>query len=214
MGRLHRHRLFLVALAIGILVTLASRLIVRGWQEQAILGADAFFLSYLILALRLALRQSPEGLRAAAVGSDEGLPLILILAVFIIMLSLATIFFVLNRDSGNDPRLVTVALAAVPLGWATLHLLAAHHYAGLFYRARPGGGDVGGIDFPGGREPGPWDFTYFAFVIGMTAQVSDATVTRTAMRKAVLAHSVVAFFYNTVILALAVNAALVFSGKG
>ena len=54
--------------------------------------------------------------------------------------------------------------------------------------------------------PEPWDFLYFAFVIGMTAQTSDVTIATPRMRRVVLAHSVAAFFYNTVILALAVNA--------
>ena len=42
----------------------------------------------------------------------------------------------------------------------------------------------------------------------MTAQVSDVVVTTAAMRRAVLLHSLGSFFYNTVILALAVNAGL------
>jgi uncharacterized membrane protein len=42
----------------------------------------------------------------------------------------------------------------------------------------------------------------------MTAQVSDVVTTATPMRRMVLAHSVASFFYNTVILALAVNAAV------
>jgi uncharacterized membrane protein len=41
----------------------------------------------------------------------------------------------------------------------------------------------------------------------MTAQTSDVAVTSRAMRRLALAHGVVAFFYNTLILALAVNVA-------
>jgi uncharacterized membrane protein len=42
----------------------------------------------------------------------------------------------------------------------------------------------------------------------MTAQVSDVQVLGTEMRRVTPAHGVVAFFFNTVILALAVNVTL------
>jgi uncharacterized membrane protein len=45
-------------------------------------------------------------------------------------------------------------------------------------------------------------------VIGMTAQVSDVAVASTSLRRVVLAHAVVSFFYYAVILAVAVNAAV------
>ena len=60
----------------------------------------------------------------------------------------------------------------------------------------------------GDVEPGSWDFLYYSFVVGMTAQVSDVQVLSTAMRRVTLAHGVVSFFYNTVLLALAVNVAI------
>ena len=46
----------------------------------------------------------------------------------------------------------------------------------------------------------------------MTAQVSDVVVRSTVMRQVVLAHGVASFLYNTVILALAVNAVLAYAG--
>ena len=46
----------------------------------------------------------------------------------------------------------------------------------------------------------------------MTAQVSDVVVRTTAMRRTTLAHGIGSFFYNTVILALAVNAAVAYAG--
>ena len=67
-------------------------------------------------------------------------------------------------------------------------------------------GDSRGLDFPGTAEPGGYDFLYFAFVIGMTAQTSDIAITSTAMRKINLVHAVVSFFFNTVLVAAAVNA--------
>ncbi|MBV9521722.1 MAG: DUF1345 domain-containing protein, partial [Alphaproteobacteria bacterium] len=66
---------------------------------------------------------------------------------------------------------------------------------------------AGGLAFPGEARPDYWDFLYFAFVVGMTCQVSDVQVTSRAMRRLTLIHGIVAFFFNTVILALTINIA-------
>ena len=78
----------------------------------------------------------------------------------------------------------------------------AFHYADIHYfgDAEPD------LEFPGGGDPGPWDFLYFSFVIGMTAQVSDVQVKTAVMRRSVLWHGIVSFFLNTVFIAMAVNA--------
>ena len=61
------------------------------------------------------------------------------------------------------------------------------------------------LSFPGTKEPDYWDFVYFSMVIGMTAQVSDVTTGSPGMRKLVMVHGIIAFFFNTAILALGVN---------
>ena len=147
-----------------------------------------------------------------AAAEDEGLPLILLVTATAIALSLAAIFLLLGQAGAAETPAGALAVAGVPLGWLTLHTLAAFHYANMYYAPKPGGGDAGGLDFPGTAEPGPWDFLYFAFVIGMTAQVSDVAVRTTPLRRATLAHGITSFFYNTVILALVVNAVLAFAG--
>ena len=63
------------------------------------------------------------------------------------------------------------------------------------------------LDFPGDGEPDYFDFLYFAFVIGMTAQVSDVSITDKAVRRTVTAHAIVSFFFNAALLALVVNIA-------
>ena len=94
-------------------------------------------------------------------------------------------------------------------GWAVLHTVMAFHYATIHYFDDPDCvGDEKDLLFPGNGDPGPWDFLYYSFVVGMTAQVSDVQVTTTEMRKATLFHGVVSFFFNTVFIAMAVNAAV------
>ncbi len=116
-----------------------------------------------------------------------------------------------NRAEAAGPRQIALLVANVPLGWFTLHTLAARHYRHVYYRRAADGGrkrrDEGSLGFPGTDEPRVVEFLYYAFVIGMAGQVSDVEVRSTAMRRLTLVHGVVSFFFNTVILALAVNVA-------
>ena len=68
-------------------------------------------------------------------------------------------------------------------------------------------GAAGGLGFPGKEAPDYWDFLYFAFVIGMTEQVSDVAVRSRLMRRTVLAHGLLSFVFNFALLALTVNLA-------
>jgi uncharacterized membrane protein len=64
----------------------------------------------------------------------------------------------------------------------------------------------GGIDFKSREEhPDYRDFAYTAFTIGMTFQVSDTDITQRAMRRQVLRHAIVSFFFGAVILSTTVN---------
>ena len=61
------------------------------------------------------------------------------------------------------------------------------------------------LHFPGGREPDYSDFAYYSFVVGMTSQVSDVAVTSQPMRRLTMLHGILAFLFNVVVLALAIN---------
>ena len=210
----HHGRFYCAALA-GLALWLAASAL--RWPLPPLVGGDAFFLIYLALMVRFAFQITPDGLRRRAGIEDEGIPLIVLLALGAIGMSLASIFGLLAGNGGPNLWDLSLAIASVPLGWSTLHTIAAFHYAHLYYAAegKDGGedaGDAAGLDFPGTKEPGAWDFLYFSCVIGMTAQVSDVTVHAAGMRRLVLAHSIVSFFYNTVLVALAVNVAVTLAG--
>ena len=204
MGTLARHQRFLVAFGLGLALALtlvagAGLPLVYG----ATLGFDSFAAIYLGLSLWHITGLTPQDLRQHAQDPDEGMGLILPMVAASVAVSFWAIYIVLN-DPAGAPLLITLALVAVPLGWAMVQVVAGFHYAHLHYLADAGTP----LEFPGSADPGPWDFLYFAFTIGMTAQVSDVTIRTSRLRRAVLLHSVLSFFYNTVILALAVNAGL------
>lgn len=115
--------------------------------------------------------------------------------------------------SGDAGRLralqLGVGLLTTVVSWALVHLLFALEYAKLFYLGGEGDGGTppGGLDFPGGQPPDYADFVYFAFVIGVACQTADVAITGRAMRRTALLHGLLAFLFNTVILATTVNVA-------
>jgi uncharacterized membrane protein len=148
--------------------------------------------------------------RARLLGPSRRVILVIIIAAAGI--SLVALGVALQKAPGESTaamalRLILAGLA-VTASWAVMHTTYALHYAHHYYGDGPAPGgddDRGGLAFPGRETPDYWDFLYFALVIGMTCQVSDVQITSRAMRRVTLLHSVLSFFFNTVILALAVN---------
>lgn len=201
------HARFYAAAAAGLLAWLVA----GGFAAplRLLVGGDSFFIVYLALTAALALGGTPATIRRRAAYEDEGGFIIIVMTLIAAAISLGAIFVLVNRDETSAVQLV-LSVASIPLGWFTLHTVMAFHYAHLYYTPHGSGakrGDSGGLDFPGAKEPHAWDFLYYSFVIGMTCQVSDVPVSSSAMRRLTLAHSVVSFFFNTTVIALAVNLA-------
>lgn len=118
--------------------------------------------------------------------------------------SLVAVGFVLVRatdDRGiGEYAQVGLVLVSVVLSWAMVHTVFMLRYARLYYSD-----DKACITFGGTGRPTYADFAYFAFVIGMTYQVSDTTLNGTTIRKTVLWHSLLAYLFGTVIVASAVS---------
>jgi uncharacterized membrane protein len=204
---MRHHWRFWAACGIGLVVYAA--MLLASAPEPASAAGDAFCATYLISCAHFVWVARKADLSHRAHSEDEGMVLVNTVALFVATVNIVGIFMVLNSKS-HDALSLVLALAAAPLGWLTLHTIWTFHYADLFY-FNPDGREPC-LDFPGTKEPGPWDFLYFSFVIGMTAQVSDVQVLSSRMRKAVLGHSVISFAYNTVLIAMAVNVAIANAG--
>jgi len=203
--RVHGVLLLCIAIIIGVYFMLPS-----SWEpaKRFLLGWDVGNMVYLGFALATIARFELKKAQDRAADQDEGAIFILIITVVAAAVSLAAIVALLGtlKDSAGAQRGVHFTLAAltIMISWILIHVMFALHYAHEFY----GGEDVGrggGLKFPGDPRPDYWDFVYFSFVIGMTFQVSDVQVTGKHLRRLVVAHGVVAFFFNVAILALAVN---------
>lgn len=203
----HHGRFYLAALLGLILWATTGR---AASSLRPVIAGDAFFATYLVSTALLALRETPDDMRRRASYEDEGILVIVLLTLGAIGFCLAAILALLNDPEPAGAARVVLTIASVPLGWLTLHAIAAFRYAHLYYARRTGRGgseDARGLAFPQTEEPATWDFLYHAFVVGMTCQVSDVQVETASMRRVILVHGIISFFFNTVLLALAVNIA-------
>ena len=188
-----------------------------------LLGTDVLYGLFLVLTWgamwlstppdvrRWALAQEPprrsRWRRFVAVISDRrvfsgGAGMSTIVGVSVGGVSLALALLPRDGDLGAEPLRALLCVLGVLLSWALLHTSYAMYYAHLYYRDPR---KAGGMEFPGEGEPAAPDFAYFAFTLGTAFATSDVRVSSGKVRRTVLSHSVLAFFYNTTILALVVN---------
>ena len=113
-----------------------------------------------------------------------------------------------NVPAADRNIALVFGIAAVMLGWFLIHSTFIFRYSHLYYFDSDGDGTAQrGLSFPGTTEPDDYDFAYYSFVIGMTFQVSDVSITDPGVRSLTLFHALLSFGYNTAILALVVNLA-------
>ncbi|MCK1357421.1 DUF1345 domain-containing protein [Bradyrhizobium sp. 199] len=193
-----------IALAAGALVCLllpgSHRLVTR-----LLFGWDALIAVYLVLVYAMMLCNDHQHIRRAAAMQDDGRFVILLVTATGAFASIAAIVSELGTPHRGASEL-TIAISTIALSWAAVHTTFALHYAHDYYRsAKPGG-----LQFPSNDKEDHadyWDFVYFSFVIGMTAQVSDVGITNKTIRRTATAHGIVSFIFNTALLALMVNIA-------
>ena len=165
---------------------------------------------YLALAWWLAETFDAAHTRARSQALDPPNVLILVILLTAVGVSVAVIAMLLRQVKQMDgvERAAHIALGMVALAasWLVIHTNYAFHYAHRYYQEERDNQVAGaGLDFPGKLDPDYFDFLYFSFVVGMTSQVSDVQVTSREMRRITLVHSVLAFAFNMLVLALSIN---------
>jgi len=193
-----------ISIALGILAFFllpgSLRLVTR-----LLVGWDVFAAFYLVLVFTMVLRSGITHIRRNAVLQDDGRFLILLVTALGAFASIVAIVFELGASNRSAPGLA-LATVTIALSWASVHTGFSLHYAHEYYR----GDKPGGLQFPSGDQhehADYWDFVYFSFVIGMTAQVSDVGITDKVIRRTATVHGIISFVFNTALLALMVNIA-------
>ncbi|MGA9333554.1 MAG: DUF1345 domain-containing protein [Rudaea sp.] len=158
---------------------------------------------YLIATATMFFGSSPASMRRHARKQDQGYWGFLLSSAAVSIVALVALGIELHASKGSSAIEIVLATCSLLLAWLFLNTIFAVHYAHEFYG--DSGGKRSGLEFPGTREPDYWDFVYFAFVIGMTFQVSDVQISEREIRRVALVHALIAFFFNVIVIALSVN---------
>lgn len=185
--------------AAGLAIVVAQNLLAMlnswlcGWTAGAVV--------YVAVVVYRMTGATPASMRRRAEEVDEERSWILLMALAAAIVALAAVLVDLAdaRVSFNKATDAAIATISIVISWLFIHIVFTQHYAHEFYMERIA------LHFPDTKQPNFWDFAYFSFVIGMTYQVSDVSVSNTAFRKLVIAHALLSFLFNTVILALVIS---------
>ena len=175
-------------------------------NSRLLIAWDVGVVCFLALAGIMAARSTPAKMQERAAVEDVTAVTFLALTLAAATVSLVAIAAELTgiRSDGSDEQAFRLVIAAATIlcSWFFVHTMYAIHYAHEYYGD---GGERRGIAFPHGEKPDYWDFFYFSFTLGAAAQTSDVVIVSKRMRRLALAHTILAFLFNTTILALAVN---------
>lgn len=203
------HWTLLVALACAVAVGLLTPTDWR-WPTRIASGWDAGVALFLLITMIKVVRiRSLDHIRRRAADLDDAgsavLPLSLLAALASVVIVIGETATAPAHEAGSSAFLT---LTTVALSWGFIHLIFAQHYAHGFYGADEQGKDRGGLIFPGEDEPDYWDFIHFSLIIGVACQTADIQISDRRLRRMSSIHSVTAFVFNTVIVALGVNFAV------
>jgi uncharacterized membrane protein len=198
--------------SVATLAALAAALLLpRGISAniRTALTVDVGAFVYLALGMHMMWACTRDSIRKRAARQDDSAIVILVLLLVAISLGFWTIFGVLGeakRATGQaTPLLILLAAVTLVLSWLVTQVVFTFHYAHEYYRPEGADAHAGGLVFPEDKQPDYWDFFYFATSIGAASQTSDVAIRSKRLRRLVTLHAVISFFFNTAVLALAIN---------
>jgi uncharacterized membrane protein len=212
-----RPRVYIAAIA-GTIAFFASPSQLPGTVRTSI-SWDVGGLVYLVLAFRLMYRCGADHIKSVASARDDSRVVILAVILLAIGASFVAIAQLIGHakqpsiDRSEQIFLAGLAILTIITSWGVTQVAFALHYAHEYYRPGKDSDAQGGLLFPQCDVPDYWDFLYFSTSIGATSQTSDTSIRSRNLRRLVTVHAVIAFFFNTAVLALTVNIAASLAGS-
>lgn len=199
------------SVAIGIIVGLT---LPSDWVGQpltrGLIGWNVGALLYLVMTFVLMARSTPATMRSQAQLQDEGQYTILLLVsvatVAVLVAIAAQLAYAKDTHGAVKAAHIGLAMLTVMTAWLFTQAMFALHYAHEFHMKR-GAAASPAFVFPGTDEPDYFDFLYVACIIGTSAQTADVSFSAKRTRRVGLVHCILAFFFNTTLLALTINVA-------
>lgn len=212
-----RHTPLMLAILTGAGTAIALAIFTNELQQltRALIAWDVGVATYLVALWLQTRRATSQRMIAHAAEVDDGRYFVLFVSLAAVAASLTAI--ILELQAHLEPGVtknvhVAFVFVTVALSWLFVHTSFAKHYAHEFFGPDGTGGIRKGLIFPGDEEPDFGDFTHFALVIGVAAQTADIQISAKPIRRVVTLHGVLAFVFNTVILALTINLAAALFG--
>lgn len=214
MTRFYRHFAVRLRLYIAALVGLVVGLAVPGSLiaqpiTRTLIGWNAGAILYLLLSAAMMAGATVNSMRTRARAQGEKRYVMVVLIIGSALATLGAIAAELSTASGlhGAEKVGHILLAGLTVvtTWLVIQVIFAINYAHVYYQIA--GDGPKGLIFPDDPEPGYFDFFYASCIIGTSAQTADVSFNTTAARRIALAHSVLSFFFNTILLALTINVA-------
>jgi uncharacterized membrane protein len=179
------------------------------WVQRALIGWDTSAWSYVVTMMWTMMRADHRKVHEIAEKQDESAGAVLVAVIIGAILSVYAIVTELAnmKQASEHQAALRYAFTALTIigSWLLVGVMYCFHYAHVYYTASK---NTLPLKFPEGHiQPNYWDFLYFSFTLSVAVQTSDVTIMSRGMRKLVLGHCVLAFFFNLVILGLSVNIA-------
>ena len=208
--RMHPLQRFFISAILAVLSFLYCNSSGLNFHVNLMLAWDVFSLVYIIFCWVIITNRNTVEIRKVAKNEDGSRVFVLLL---IVLASLASMCMVLVLISSHEvlrtPQVIylPIAVAGMMLSWIMVHTIFVFHYAHLYYtdHKEDPKTNAGGVSFPGEHNPDYLDFAYFSFIIGMTFQVSDVSISARKIRRLALAHGLLSFGLNTFVVALTIN---------
>jgi len=205
-NRLHAGHKLLISLLLGIATYFLIPVDGLETLPHIMLGWDAGCFTMICLSWISFFSISSQQIREQCKKQDETRVVIFLLVLVATVASLSAVLLLLISKSSHL-LILPVAVAGMGFSWLLVHTIFTFRYAHLYYGndEADAGTHAAGLEFPKDKKPDYLDFAYFSFVVGMTFQVSDVEISSKRLRRLALMHGMIAFIFNTFIVALTIN---------
>ncbi|HEY5107601.1 MAG TPA: DUF1345 domain-containing protein [Caulobacteraceae bacterium] len=210
---LRRRWRMLLALPVGIGGATLARLHGLPPGLSSLIGWNAATVVFLTTTIWMLLRDDEGQVRARAAYEDEGQTVTMVIILSAVVAGLGATVVAMHESKAASAHTAGAAswawilsVSTLVLGWMVVQSMFTLRYAHRYFGDNNADGEVdGGIRFPGEPPRTYHDFIYAAVCVGATAQVSDFSITTASFRRLITQHALLAFFFNTMVLALGIN---------
>ncbi|HEY7900502.1 MAG TPA: DUF1345 domain-containing protein [Caulobacteraceae bacterium] len=201
-----RWRVILAAL-VGIAVLFVARAAgLMAWLS-ALLAWNGAAASFLLTTGWMFWRSDEVSIRRRAAAEDEAPLITMAIVLSAVAVGLAATVAAMHESKAPHAAGAAAWILSVSslfLGWLTMQTIFTLHYAHSYFGAADKGADPG-VQFIGDPPTTYSDFLYMAVCVGVSGQVSDFNITNRRYRRLITLHALLAFFFNTAVLALGIN---------